>query len=139
MTDRDPTIFAFPAGFLPSLQLLPNRMSKSMISLEFLAQGSREKNFQFFPGFSLCGRERKRRSCPRQRNAAAVLPPSRQPRPDHAAHRRGTACAAPAAWGFERTCATARAWCAFIGEPTLAAAGSNRSAMMLRQARAGYG
>ena len=68
MTDRGPTIFAFPAGSLPSLQLLPNRMSKSMISLEFLAQGSREKNFQFFS-----------RVFPvRQGTEEAELPPSAQ-------------------------------------------------------------
>ena len=65
MTDRDPTIFAFPAGSLPSLQLLPNRMSKSMISLEFLAQGSREKNFS--RGFPV-----------RQGTEEAELPPSAQ-------------------------------------------------------------
>jgi hypothetical protein len=37
MPDRDPRIFAFPAGSLPSLRLLPNGMSKSMIALSFSA------------------------------------------------------------------------------------------------------
>ena len=95
--------FRFPCRFpaKPSIIAEPDEQVYDLTGI--FGTGKPKKNFQFFPGFSLCGRERKRRSCPRQRNAAAVLPPSRQPRPDHAAHRRGTACAAPAAWGFERT------------------------------------
>ena len=93
--------FRFPCRFPAKPSINPEWHEQAYDITVLFGMG--EVAEKIFPGFPCAARNGRGAVCPRRRNAAAVLPPSRQPRPDHATYRRGTACAAPATRGFERT------------------------------------